>query len=93
MQLSTKKIKKELLLYTACKAFKTSYSCTNVGSVMVVKTHHLSMSPLITWHGAGTASLQSGMLTEWSWSWWRCTAAVNCGYRLVMEGGRREERH
>lgn len=51
------------------------------------------MSPLITWHGAGTASLQSGILTEWSWNWWRCAAAVNCGYRLVREGGRREERH
>lgn len=49
------------------------------------------MSPLITWHGAGTASLQSGILTEWSWNWWRCAAAVNCGYRLVREGGRREE--
>lgn len=31
---------------------------------MVVKTHHLSMLLLITWQGAGTASLQSGMLTE-----------------------------
>lgn len=63
---------------------------------MVVQTHHLSTSPSITWHGAGTASLPSGILTEWNWSWWRCAAAVRCGYRLVREGkegGRREEGH
>lgn len=58
------------------------------------------MSSLITWHGAGTASLESGILTEGSWRWWRCTAAqaaVKYGYTLVtkMEGktvreGRRE---
>lgn len=62
-----------------------------------VKTHHLSMSPLMTWQDAGTASLESGILTEGSWSWWRCGAAVNSGYRLVRdggrEGGRKEERH
>lgn len=34
-----------------------------------VKTHHLSMSPLMTWQDAGTASLESGILTEGSWSW------------------------
>lgn len=59
-----------------------------------VKTHHLSMSPLMTWQDAGTASLESGILTEGSWSWGRCGAAVNSGYRLVteMDGGREEGR-
>lgn len=28
-----------------------------------VRTHHLSESSLITWHGAGTASAKSGILT------------------------------
>lgn len=48
----------------------------------------MSTSSLITWHGAGTASLESGILTEESWSSWRCAAAraeVKYGYRLVTE--------
>lgn len=54
----------------------------------------------MTWHGAGAASLESGILTEESWSLWRCAAAraaVKYGHRLVTEmeaktakeGGRR----
>lgn len=63
--------------------------------VIPVRTHHLSMSSLITWHGAGTASLESGMLTEESWILWRCTAAqsaVKYGYRLVTEMKRKAAR-
>lgn len=94
MLLSTKKLKKNADCTLDVKLLRTAISsCTNVSSVMVVKTHHLSMSPLINWHGTGTASLQSGILTEWRCSWWRCAAAVNCGYTLVREGGRREERY
>lgn len=41
----------------------------------MLRTHHLSTSSLITRHGAGTASLESGILTEDKWSWWKCAAA------------------
>lgn len=86
MQLSTKTSE---LLEKLCVKQPHVWLCKRCDGV---KTHHLSMSPLMTWQDAGTASLESGILTGGSWSWWRCGAAVNSGYRLVteMEGGREE---
>lgn len=62
--------------------------------IIPVRTHHLSTSSLITWHGAGTASLESGMLTEESWSLWWC-AATSCSQVWVQisyrDGGKESE--
>lgn len=55
---------------------------------IAVGTHHLSASSLMIWHGAATASLESGILTEESRGLWRCcaaTAAVKYRYSLVTE--------